>query len=170
MWGSFAPTFRVGRVVASEMSCTMLIGPASMTADRALAAGNIRELDPEWEEASSFALNDNLIAPGNHIKVNLSGQRVSGMASSHEHILDIAVKGGRWELWTWEFVFPGVYVGGSWNRGFRYFGIEAFSYAFSRKHLWITHQNLTKQWFQWHFYFLSFEGSKPWSQFCLPSP
>jgi hypothetical protein len=65
-------------VVALEMSCAVaLLCPASVAGDRAFAAGHITEPDPEWEGAAHFALSDNLIAPGYHIKDSLAGQRVS---------------------------------------------------------------------------------------------
>lgn len=51
-----------------------LLCPASVAGDRAFAAGHITEPDPEWEGAAHFALSDNLIAPGYHIKDSLAGQ------------------------------------------------------------------------------------------------
>ena len=54
-----------------------LLCPASVAGDRAFAAGHITEPDPEWDGAAHFALSDNLIAPGYHIKDSLAGQRVS---------------------------------------------------------------------------------------------
>ena len=90
--------------VALEMSYTVaLLCPASMAADRAFAAGHITEPDPEWEGAAHFALGDNLIAPGYHIKDSLATLRPGGSLghhpSSHAHILGTA--GNRHEaLWT----------------------------------------------------------------------